>query len=123
MLLTTSMFGTIGGLKEELVISNYVDSMGGFPLKIHKYLVQIDMFIKRTKDGKVELVSVYSLKNNIKFDEEKLFGAYKESMIDSNCKKSDYFLFGDDGKITIVQKYVFRGEIIKTLKLNKSECK
>ena len=123
MLLTTSMFGTIGGLKEELVISNYVDSMGGFPLKIHKYLVQIDMFIKRTKDGKVELVSVYSLKNNIKFDEEKLFGAYKETMKETNCKKSDYLLFGDDGKITIVQKYVFRGEIIKTLKLNKSECK
>ena len=44
-------------------------------------------------------------------------------MKETNCKKSDYLLFGDDGKITIVQKYVFRGEIIKTLKLNKSECK
>ena len=43
-------------------------------------MVQIDMFIKRTKDEKVSLVNVYSLKNNIKFDEDKLFGAYKESM-------------------------------------------
>lgn len=123
MLLTTSVFATINGLKEELVVSNYIDSIGGFPLKIDKYMMQIDMFIKRTKDEKVSLVNVYSLKSNIKFNEEKLFGAYKESMKETYCRKDSQFLFGNDGKITIEQKYVFRGEIIKTLKLNKRECK
>lgn len=123
MLLTTSVFATINGLKEELVVSNYVESLGGLPLKVDKYMVQIDMFIKRTKDDKVSLVNVYSLKNNIKFNEEKLFGAYKESMKETYCNKEAQFLFGNDGKITIEHKYVFRGEFIKTLKLNKSECK
>ena len=44
MLLTTSMFGTIGGLKEEEVISNFIDANGGLPLKVDKYMMQIDMF-------------------------------------------------------------------------------
>lgn len=42
-------------------------------------------------------------------------------MVETYCE--DKMLFGDDKKITIIHKYVYKGEFIKTLKLNVSECK
>lgn len=121
MLLTTSLFATINGLKEERVIQSFTESIGGFPMKVDKYLTQIDMFINRTKEKKVEVINVYSFKSNISFDEKQLFGKYKQAMVETYCK--DKMLFGDDKKITIIHKYVYKGEFIKTLKLNVSECK
>jgi hypothetical protein len=121
MLLSTSVFGTIKGIKEERVVAEFKESIGGFPLKIDNHLTQIDMFVNRTKEKKVEIVNVYIFQSNSVFDQVKLFGRYKEAMIETYCE--DDMLFGDDKKITIIHKYVHRGEFIKTLRLNASECK
>lgn len=121
MLLTTSLFATINGLKEERVVQNFTKSIGGFPMKVDKFLTHIDMFINRTKEKKVEVINVYSFKSDILFDQKKLFSQYKQSMVETYCE--DKMLFGDDQKITIIHKYVYKGEFIKTLKLNISECK
>lgn len=108
MLLATNLFATINGIKEERAIKNFVESSGGLPMKIDKYLTQIDMFIKRTKEKKVELINIYSFKSNISFDEKELFYRYKKATLETYCENK--WLFGDDQKIRVI-KYRKRDKI------------
>ncbi len=120
LVMYSSLFADINGEPEQIMINKFKKELN-IPYRIDKVSSMVEVYLSFEKTGK-NIVIMYVIDNDSKFDKEKLKQAYYKDFKNMVCNSSVNIFFGDDKKNTISYRIMSQGKYLFEFSYVNEDC-